>query len=122
MKLYATPGGTWAGNEKDWKAAMRAEGIDLKNYKGRVTVEVPTDKPRLLEFLTFNHINIINPRPQAVDVIAPAGVTPDTPTPPADRNGSSTTVPLDELFDKAPVRQQLRLAVSAIDAATALLA
>jgi len=128
MKLYTTPGGHWCGTEKAWIAAMKAEGGDPKKYDGRKIVEVPTDKPGLMEFLTFHGVNVINPQPlcaAAVPEVAPAEVTP-SPLPPAGAapdGGQSTTVSnLDEAFENAPIRQQLRLAVSAIDRVDALVA
>lgn len=111
MKLYQTPGGTWAGSEKDWKAAMKAEGSDPKDADRKI-VEVPTAKAALMEFLTFHNVNVINPRafnePDRSD-------TP--PVEPAASSGSTTVTDLDEAFAAAPVRQQLRLSVTAIDAA-----
>ena len=124
MKLYQTPGGTWAGNEKDWIAAFKAEGGDPKKYTGRKTVEVPTAKPDLMEFLTFHSVNVVNPQPIAAPEVAPVGVaTPLPPAPPPDDTPAvpSTVFDLDAAFSNAPIRQQLRLAVSAIDAADAVL-
>lgn len=111
MKLYCTPGGTWAGNEAGWKAAVKAEGIDPKTLD-RKTVEVPVSKAELMEWLTFHNVNPISPRHPV-----PAGVP----------EAALTTIPnqpisdLDEAFSAAPLRQRLRLAVSAIDQADAAL-
>lgn len=114
MKLYQTPGGTWAGSEKDWKTAMKAEGSDPKAATLK-TIEVPTSKAELMEFLTFHNVNCIAPRSSSA--VAPQEQkAPLTPAPAAD-----TTVPgdLDALFAAAPLRKQLTLAVLAIDAADA---
>ena len=79
MKLYQTPGGTWAGSEKDWKAAMKAEGADPKAMT-RNTVDVPTSKAELMEFLTFNSVNVLNPREAVASEPAGGGETPPTPS------------------------------------------
>lgn len=133
MKLYQTPGGTWAGNEKDWATAMKAEGGNPKTYDGRKIVDVPTSKPELLEFLTFHGVNVINPQAaQPAAEVAPAGVVLQPPTlPPGDTaipaatttmsNPALAGLALDAAFEGAPIRQQLRLAVGAIDRADALL-
>lgn len=115
MKLYCTPGGQWAGTEKDWKAQLKAEGIDPKNYTGRKQVDVPVAKADLMEFLTFHNVNVISPRggPPVADV-AGAAASPPPPAPAA-----PTTMSLDALFEASPVTNQLRLAVLAIDNATA---
>jgi hypothetical protein len=118
IKLYQTPDGKWSGTEKDWKADMKAEGHDAAAIKAaRKLVEIPTSKPELIEFLTFHNINIVNPQHVAASHIAP---TSDLPPSPASGNaGPSTTVPdLDGLFQAAPLRTRLDLAVTAIDAAT----
>jgi len=138
MRLYTTPGGQWAGTEKDWKAALKAEGIDAKTYDGRKTIEVPTSKAELMEFLTFYNVNVINPgahpvveaaggaptplaSPAVPDVEAlralhnPESVTvlPAPSTAMADMGAQfpATTVPdLDDLFEAAPLARQLHLA------------
>lgn len=46
MKLYRTTLGTWAGTQADAKAIAKDQ-----DPSGFETVEVPTDKPGLLEFL-----------------------------------------------------------------------
>lgn len=106
MKLYQSPGGTWAGTEKGWKDAVKAEGLDPKKIERR-TVDVPTSKPELMEFLTFHSINILNPA-QPGEAPAP---TPSTTVP--DASGKS----LSDLFAAAPLHQQLDLAIIAIDGA-----
>lgn len=117
MKLRQTPGGTWCGTEKDYKAALKREGINPKDYTGREFVDVPTSKAELMEFLTFHNINCIAPK-GATPVASQAH--PLAPEPAADSR--ATTVPdLDAAFAAAPIKQQLRLAVAAIDAADARL-
>jgi hypothetical protein len=140
MKLYATPGGQWAGTEKDWIAKMKVEGYNPKTYDGRKQVEVPTDKPKLLEFLTFYSVNVINPGTHPV-VEAAGG----EPRPPADLPAATpsleelraihnpeeyapsapltmiveqvpTTVStLPDLFRAAPIPVQVELAVNLLD-------
>ena len=123
MRLYCTPGGTWAGTEKDWKAAVRAEGLDPKDISRRI-VEVPTSKAELMEFLSFYNVNCIGgPLALGVDVnVNFEIVPPSTPAPSSAGESRDTTVSdLDAAFAAAPIKQQLRLAVAAIDAADARL-
>lgn len=112
MKLYQTPGGTWAGSEKDWKAACKEEGTDPKTCARKI-VEVPVDKAGLMEFLTLHSVNVISPaRHRVVSQGSVAGNAPP-PAPAAD-----TTVPksdLDALFEAAPLGQQLTLAAIACE-------
>lgn len=116
MKLYHTPGGTWAGTEKAYNAAMKAEGLDPKTAS-RKQVEVPTSKAELMEFLTFYNVRCIQPATPSSDV-APQEAAPQPPTPPA----AGTTIPdLDAAFAAAPLPRQLALAVGAIDRADAAL-
>ena len=136
MELYTTPGGQWAGTEKDWKAALKAEGIDPKTYEGRPKVDIPTNKAGLLEFLTFHHINVINPAPQ-VGVEAAGGASqPPATTPPAVpvlttvtdaapepgpvvsqivTNVHGQVINLDEIFAAASIPKQVELAVGLLD-------
>ncbi len=113
MKLYQSPGGTWAGTEKDWANALKAEGLNPKLYDGRRTVDVPTSKAELLEFLTFHSVNVINPSGPTMSSFAPNGYTATAaaPVPTTDALG------LEQRFAAAPLRLQLELAVKAIDAA-----
>lgn len=119
MKLYQSPGGTWCGTEKDFNAALKAEGIVPKEYTGRKTVDVPVSKADLMEFLTFHNVNVISPNRSA-----PAGeFSPSPPSVAPAAPPAPTTMPdLDELFEAAPIVQRLRLSVGAIDAASAKLA
>lgn len=116
MKLYTTPGGTWAGTEKDWIKAMKAEGQDPKTAS-RKTIEVPTSKAELMEWLTFYDVRCIE-RPSASHAVAPQAAPP-APQAPVGDTGASTLPDLDTLFAAAPLRKQLRLAVTAIDMADA---
>ncbi len=120
MKLYATPGGTWAGTEKDWANALKAEGLNPKLYDGRKIIDVPTSKAELLEFLTFHSVNVVNPIP--VIPYAQPTTVPNTAAPQsnADRppGAGADMLDLDQAFAKAPIQHQLRLAVFAIDGAS----
>lgn len=123
MRLYCTPGGTWAGSEKDYKAAMKAEGSDLKTVSRR-QIDVPVDKAGLMEFLTFHRVNPIAPIP-VIPSMADLGVT-SLPTPgPIVHHEAATTVSsvgstdLDELFEAAPLARQLHLAATACENARA---
>ena len=140
MKLYTTPGGRWAGTEKDWKDAMKVEGYNLKTYDGRKTIEVPTSKAELMEFLTFYNVNVINPG--AVHVVeavggevppAPSSTAVDVealraqynpeefPAPPTTTpqqivtNTAGQVINLDEIFRAAPIPKQVELAVNLLD-------
>lgn len=110
MKFRQTPGGTWCGTEKDYRTALKSEGIDPKKYTGREFVEVPTDKAGLMEFLTFHGVNVINPRTllEVPTTSAVAAQIVGAPIP-----------DLDELFEAAPVETQLKLAISALNNAHA---
>lgn len=128
MKLYTTPGGQWAGTEKDWIAKMKAEGLNPKAYDGRKQVDVPTSKPELLEFLTFHNVNVINPGAHPAVEAAGGDTPPPASSPavpdldalralhnpeaaPAAPPAPATTVPdLDDLFEAAPLARQLHLA------------
>lgn len=111
MKLYLSPGGTWSGTEKDWKAAVKAEGLDHKTLDRKV-FEVPTAKPDLMEWLTFHSVN-----PLAGDIAARS-----VPAAPVTTVSSAELLTLDGLFAAAPISQQLTLAVGAIDRANARIA
>ncbi len=117
MQLRQTPGGTWCGTEKDWKTAMKAEGIDLKTYAGRVFVDVPVDKKGLMEFLTFYGVSCVAPTaPAAPDVPIIVAQAEGAPLPPpAPVVFSSQDVDLDALFQAAPLGQQLTLAGIAVE-------
>lgn len=58
MKLYPIPGGGWAGTEADWKAGMKARGLNPKDFEATKTREVPTGKKELMEFLTFFAVDV----------------------------------------------------------------
>lgn len=127
MKLYTTPGGQWAGTEKDWKANLKSEGIDAKTYTGRKQIDIPTDKAGLMEFLTFHNVNVINPgtvqavEPNVVEAALPVDVealralhNPEaspTPVPAA----PTTVTDIDTLFVTAPITKQVELAVGLLD-------
>lgn len=129
MKLYTTPGGQWAGTEKDWKAALKAEGIDPKTYDGRRQIEIPTSKAELMEFLTFYNVNVINPGAPPVVEAGGGAPTPLAPPPVPDVEAlralhnpeahptpAPTTVPnLDAAFRAAPIAKQVELAVNLLD-------
>lgn len=130
MKLYPIPGGTWAGTEADWKKAMKARGLDPKAFEATKTREVPTAKADLMEFLNFFGVDVYRTGDAAPTTVSSEPTVdvealrrehnpdaPDLAPPPAP--AKVDTFDLDELFTAAPVGQQLRLAVVAIDAAHA---
>ncbi len=131
MRLYQTPGGTWAGSEKEYKAAMKAEGSDPKTQPRR-QVDVPTDKPGLMEFLTFHNVNVINPRAAqpmlsldemfAGDGLSPApevaggDLPPSTPqSPPVAPTVSSANI--HDQVEALPITAQLDVLVAIADRA-----
>lgn len=133
MKLYQTPGGTWAGNEKDYKAAMKAEGHDPKEQT-RKQVDVPTDKAGLMEFLTFHNVNCINPRPAAPlltldemfagDGLSPApevtggDLPPSTPqSPPVAPATTVSSTDVHDMVEALPITAQLDILVGIADRA-----
>lgn len=73
MKLYPVPGGGWEGTEADWKKAMKAKGLDPKQFDATKTREVPTGKKELMEFLTFFSVDVYR-----------TGTAAPTPTPTVD--------------------------------------
>lgn len=145
MKLYPIPGGDWAGTEADWKKAMKAKGLDPKQFEETKSREVPTGKKELMEFLTFYGVDVYRmagettvpnaapAAPSAPDLDAlralhnPGGVRPsdlatvDTTAPLAPIASAAPTTDLDAVFAAAPIGQQLQLAVVAIDGALSLL-
>jgi hypothetical protein len=143
MKLYPIPGGTWAGTEADWKAAMKAKGFNPKEFDATKTREVPTAKADLMEFLNFFVVDVYRfeamfaPADIVVDHAAlQARHNPDAPDlvprvegiPLNEPRGMETqhpmdvpTLTLDEAFAAAPIQHRLTLAVTAIDAAALLL-
>jgi hypothetical protein len=119
MKLYQTPKGTWAGSEKDWTAAMKAEGSDPKAAK-RKQVDVPVSKKELMEFLTFHNVNVVSPPTSTPASSEVAGGGSPTPLPPPAGGTPSTTMSLSEQFDAAPIKVKIELAVRALDACDTL--
>lgn len=130
MKLYPVPGGIWAGTEADWKAALKAKGLDHKHFRDSdgkpLTREVPTGKKELIEFLTFFAVDVFRtggaPTPTtvpAVDVEAlrrqhnPEGAEPAPAPAPAEFHGT-----LEQQFVAAPLKVQAELAVGLIDRLT----
>lgn len=139
MKLYPVPGGTWEGTEADWKKALKAKGLNPKDFETTKTREVPTGKKELMEFLTFFGVDVYRtgtttPTPP-VDVDAlraihnPDGVRPSAlaeQTTVSETSGFVTAeeraapdygVPgtLEAEFEAAPVRRQAGMVVAFID-------
>lgn len=112
MKLYCTPAGTWAGTEKDYKAALKEEGVDYKSVT-RKQIEVPTSKPEMLEFLTFHRVNPIGGHPSSLAELREAASVPPQSAP--------TTIPdvkpfdLATAFQAAPITVRVELAVALLD-------
>lgn len=112
MKLYSTPKGTWCGTQADWFAAMKAEGA--MGTPEDHTVNVPTTKPELMEFLTFHGLNVIQPCGTTVLGAVVSQVTMTEPS------YAEKSVALDDLFQAAPLGQRLTLAAIAIEDARML--
>ena len=103
MKLYQTTKGTWVGTIDAWKATQRAEGGDASGAP--TPIEVPTNpKADFIDWLNGNLERAPEDAPTTV---------PQDPVPTIIH--TEGPIDLDELFMKAPINQQLRLAVSAID-------
>jgi len=148
MKLYPIPGGTWAATEADWKAGMKAAGLNPKDFENTKFRDVPTGKKELMEFLTFFAVDPYrlpggattvssapavdvealrrqhNPdapdlAPTAVVDVGAAVVAADAPIP-DDRAPplTSNSKLLAELFTEAPIKVQAELAVGFIDRLT----
>lgn len=111
-KFYQTPGGTISTAEKRWKEDMKAEGLNPKDYDGRNTFDVPIKAAELAEFLTFHNVNVVNPQARAAPPAASAPVAAGSASPPPAPPAAPTTVSqdIDELFEAAPLAQQLHLA------------
>lgn len=116
-KFYQTPKGTLSTSEKQWKDDMRAEGFDPKAHEGRNTFIIPTKAAELMEFLTFHNVNVVNPRGAAPATEITGAPASDPPCGAPVVTSGDAGVSLDELFEAAPLRARLRLAVCAIDAA-----
>ena len=131
--MYPVPGGTWEGTEADWKKAMKAKGLNPKDFEETKTREVPTGKKELMEFLTFFAVDVYRtggaaPEP-TVDVDAlralhnpGAGPRPSDLAPvPTDNGepviGTDYAVPgtLEQQFEAAPIRRQAGMVVAFID-------
>lgn len=105
MKLYPIPGGGWAGTEADWKAAMKAKGLNPKDFEATKTREVPTGKKELMEFLTFFAVDVyrtgsapITTGPAPVDVDAlrdQHNPAPDAPRTPVETTTEATLSRID---------------------------
>lgn len=143
MKLYPIPGGGWAGTEADWKAGMKAAGLNPKDFEATKFREVPTGKKELMEFLTFFSVDVYrtgtgadavvsgtvdvealrdryNPtgKPSSITVVATEGSNGPSLTPAPLTSGLATTPTLAELFAAAPINLQAELAVGLIDRLT----
>lgn len=57
MKLYVTPLGQWAGTQADARAFKATHGVDFEQ------IDVPTDKPGLLEFLNRHMVGALEQLP-----------------------------------------------------------
>lgn len=124
MRLYPCPGGTWEGTEADWKKAMKAQGLDPKLFEDTKTREVPTAKKDLLEFLNFFAVDVFRTTEATVPVVD-VGALRALHNPSADDSAPPPVAvhfDLDAAFEAAPIGQQLRLAVVAIDTANAEIA
>ena len=98
MKLYIA-NGTYVGTQAEAKAIT-------KNFE---LVEVPVDKAGLIDYL--NGLTALSYSVPEVNSLVPAGLTAE--------QANGEPIDLDSAFEAAPLSMQLRLAVVAIDAATA---
>lgn len=104
-KLYRTDAGTWVGTQADWKEKQQEEGASGSGTPE--PIEVPTNpKSDFIDFLNALGGQAPAPRPVQAETTVPTIIHTDGP------------IDLDELFEKAPINQRLRLAVAAIDAGT----
>lgn len=107
MRFYQTPAGVWTGTHSDWKAAMKAEGAE--GTIEDLTVEVPTDKAGLMEFLTFHGVNTLHPCGTTIVSHVVQNMAPSVP------ETTVRSLTLDELFEAAPLGQRLTLAGLAVE-------
>lgn len=106
MKLYIA-NGTYCGTQADAKAIS-------KEFE---TVDVPVDKAGLIDYLNGITPCPLDHTPNAETIEAMNEVRAATGGPSIPAAGSD----LDEAFAKAPIGQRLRLAVTAIDTADAMI-
>lgn len=96
MRLYKTTIGQWAGTQADARTFKATHGVDFEQ------VEVPTDKPGLLDFLNRHAVGSILLGPATDDA---------TPTAP-----SLAVEPMTEdAFEALPLAMQLHLAALALE-------
>lgn len=126
MRLYPIPGGDWAPTEADWKKAMKARGLDPKQFEATKTREVPTGKKELMEFLIFFGVDVYRTGVGAPAEAVVAGPDPDAPPAPKPAGIKSPIelgyqpLNLPELFEAAPIRVQAELVVAFADRAVKL--
>lgn len=116
MKLYCTPGGTWAGSEKGWSDAVKAEGLNPKQISRKI-VEVPVSKAELMEWLTFHNVNPLAPCAAPTIPADLGNVDIDTLLAGPRPLQTHQVAGWQEEYLRAPIRLQLELATAAIDAA-----
>lgn len=89
MKLYVTPLGQWAGTQADARAFKATHGVSFEQ------IDVPTDKPGLLEFLNRHQVGALEQLPdRGGDFKDPA---PSTPAPVAyDAQHPLTTMAIED--------------------------
>lgn len=102
MKLYIADG-TYCGTQAEAKAIS-------KQFEA---VDVPVDKAGLIAYLNNAALAV------AAETVADTVVALNTPSNIAEAFTAQTPFDLDTAFERAPLRQRLRLAVTAIDAAEA---
>lgn len=102
MKLYIADG-TYCGTQAEAKAIS-------KQFEA---VDVPVDKAGLIAYLNNAALVV------AAETVADTVAALNTPSSIAEAFTAQTPFDLDTAFERAPLRQRLRLAVTAIDAAEA---
>lgn len=115
MNLYRLPDGTWVGTQAEWK--VKAKEMGFAANVAPEPIDVPINpKADLIAFLNARNEERSQPR---FDPNAEVGTEPPATTVPAP--SPLTGVELDNAFAAAPLNQRLRLAVTAIDGASAML-
>lgn len=91
MKLYCTSLGQWAGTQADARLFKATHGVDFEQ------IDVPTDKPGLIEFLNRHEVG-------ALEDLTCKGGSDEQPVPDVEPGGLDENEVIDFIFDKADGR------------------